>query len=1235
MTCPTCGATNRDGAAFCRNCGRLLLAACPRCRSMAEPGANFCDACGYPLSPRAWTGITNYELRITNEESARFPAPPLLRPPAPSTEPATSISDRPLDRFIPRELLAKLTAARGATAERRIVTLLFCDIQGSTALAGQLDPEEWTEIVNGAFERMVRPVYKYEGTVARLMGDGLLAFFGAPIAHEDDPRRAVLAGLEIVDGIRAYRATLPPAAADLDVRVGINTGLVVVGAVGSDLRLEYSAIGDAINLAARMEQTAAPGTVQIAEDTHRLVAGQFEVEPLGPIEVKGKAQPVPAYGVLRRGGPRRSPASLRAALVDRRMEWEALERAFDALGAGRGGIIFLTGDAGLGKTRLIDEAAERLLPMLDPPGRIYDASAVSYETNQPYGLLIRLLRQPLGLMAGDPPERARERIAAAVPAAEDQALMESLFGVALSANGHEITGEAFAAQLDACMARSWRAQAAAGPLALALDELQWLDASSADRLAALFHLTESVPILFLCALRRERRSPGWALKESAGRDLPHRLTEIALHPLNDRESRQLLAGLLGAAELPDALAGSILEKAEGNPLFLEEVVRHLVERGDLSRAEEGNWAVAPTAAITLPDSLQALLTARIDRLDDATRRTLQVASVIGRSFSRGPLAALVDDPDALDGQLVELQRMELAREVSRLPEPTYAFSHTLTQEAVYNTILLKQRRALHRRVAEVIESLRGEDLNAVAPVLAHHFIEGEAPERALHYLLMAAGDALRLHAASEAIAHYERALPLALALPDGSAALIEIATNHGRALELQSRFAEAKELYEAIEALARERSDPALELEAVIAQGKLYANVNPFYNPTLGRALMERAMALAEAADNRVAEVRIIWNLVNIDRFDINSLDRASALGERGLALARELELGEELAYLLNDLGELYGTAGRLDRAKELLDEARERWRALGNEAMLADSLTSAAVWGQIVGDFRGALAKAEEAYAITSRLDNVWGRAFSQSVRGQILGWLGEVGRAVADLSNGNNVAREAGFVGGQILSNAFLSRIYLEVGAVEQSIERARAGLDIGREQLPQFAGMCVGRLVCAQVAQGDIDAATVALADPLAHQEQQQIFMLYDISLAKIELALAWGEINEAIRLTEAAIDRSTAIGSLAWVPDLRYAGAKALIAAGRNDDAVESLTKAIAEAREMGLRGTLWRYLGALAALEDERGHHDAAKPLWAEAAAEIDFLTERIWPDGLLASFLAQPPVTIIKTMMAK
>ena len=272
MNCPTCNAANPSGARFCNNCGTRLPTGCPNCGHVNQPGSKFCNNCGFKLDAAG--------------------------APAADVSPAS-----PLDRYLPPELRAKLEAARSTRAgadERRIVTILFCDVKGSTAAASQLDPEEWAEIINGAFEHMIAPIYRYEGTVARLMGDGILAFFGAPIAHEDDPQRAALAGLEIVQGIADYcvlvqrRWGLP-----LEVRVGINTGLVLVGEVGSDMRTEYTALGDAINIAARMEQTAQPGTVQVAEDTWRLVAPLFEWQDLGTLDIKGKAEPLHTYRPLR------------------------------------------------------------------------------------------------------------------------------------------------------------------------------------------------------------------------------------------------------------------------------------------------------------------------------------------------------------------------------------------------------------------------------------------------------------------------------------------------------------------------------------------------------------------------------------------------------------------------------------------------------------------------------------------------------------------------------------------------------------------------------------------------------------------------------------------------------------------------------------------------------------------------------------------------------------------------
>jgi class 3 adenylate cyclase len=356
MICSNCQTVNPENAKFCSECGTKLVAVCPNCGHENAPGAKFCNNCGHKLS-------------------------------AGSKPPGVSQKSSGLERFIPQELAAKLDAARSSRAmegERRVVTMLFCDVKGSTKAAEQLDPEEWTEIMSGAFEYMIQPIYQFEGMVARLMGDAVLAFFGAPIAHEDDPQRAVLAGLGIVEGIKEYRKDVKLNwGIEFDVRVGINTGLVVVGAVGSDLRMEYTAMGDAINLAARMEQTAVAGTVQIAEDTFSLVAPVFDVEELGGIEVKGKSEPVQTYQVLgRKGTPGRSRGieGLESPLIGRDQEFGKMKTALEGLHRGVGGILCLIGEAGLGKSRIIRE----LKTAAEGQGSNFlwhETTSLSYETN--------------------------------------------------------------------------------------------------------------------------------------------------------------------------------------------------------------------------------------------------------------------------------------------------------------------------------------------------------------------------------------------------------------------------------------------------------------------------------------------------------------------------------------------------------------------------------------------------------------------------------------------------------------------------------------------------------------------------------------------------------------------------------------------------------------------------------------------------------------------------------------
>ncbi|HJW91524.1 MAG TPA: adenylate/guanylate cyclase domain-containing protein [Anaerolineales bacterium] len=670
--------------------------------------------------------------------------------------------------------------------ERRVVTMLFCDVSGSTAAAEQMDPEEWGEVINAAFEFMIQPVYKYEGTVARLMGDGILAFFGAPIAHEDDAQRAVLAGLDIVEGIKPYREQIQQRyGLDMDVRVGINTGLVVVGAVGSDLRMEYSALGDAINLAARMEQTAAPGTVQVAQNTYKLVKTLFDFEELGGIEVKGKHEPVEAYRVLGRkilARRARGIEGLYAEMVGREVEMSALRNVTTYLKQGVGRIVCILGEAGLGKSRLVSETYQVFRELIGEDGNWYETSSLSYETNQAYGLFQRLIRRIHGIAYNDPPSQVREKLAGLVEILPEEQraragkIFESLFGFENGNGGSSLDGELFKQELCEVMRAWWRIGFSNRPTVLVFDDMHWGDAASIELLLKLLPLTEEISLVMICAMRSERQAPAWQIKTTADDLYTHRYTELILQPLSEAESNELVDRLLAIPELPDGLRSSILEKAAGNPFFIEELVRTLIDSGvvvseerTLSGKTQRYWrATSEGAEFDLPDNLQSLLAARIDRLEDGTRGTLQAAAVIGRFFYHRVLQAIDEADNELDKRLTTLVRLDMIREAARLPELEYVFRNPLTQEAVYRTILLKRRRAFHRKVGDAMEALYPDRLEGLYGLLAHHFSLAGERAKAIDYYRKASQQAVSLFAYEDAVRNLEAAL--ALVEPRGSSA---------------------------------------------------------------------------------------------------------------------------------------------------------------------------------------------------------------------------------------------------------------------------------------------------------------------------------------------------------------------------------------------------------------------------------------------------------------------------------
>lgn len=669
---------------------------------------------------------------------------------------------------------------RGAKGERRLVTVLFGDVVNSTGLAERLDPEDWTEIMNGAFPLLTGPVERYGGTVGRLMGDGILAFFGAPIAHEDDPLRAVLAALDMIKAVHVYAAKVKNEhGLEFDIRIGINTGHVVIADVGSNTSMERTAMGDAVNVAARMQQTAEPGTVQLSSDTYKLVASTVEATSLGEVSLKGKSDPVIAYRV---NGLKANPVAQRlsksagAALVGRARELDELKMAVDQVWQGRGQVVCLIGEAGLGKSRLLDELKAYWLAH-DDPSRWEEMVGVPYDTGRAFGLFQNYARRWFGVELEDPPEVIDRKVHAKLDPlnqAPPEAIglcsiaMQRVIAAKAVDDTFGFTAQAVRKDISELMEPAFRESCRAGPTVVVIDDLQWADPVSVELVMHLLTLVDDVPILFLCAFRPERQSPAWQLKVKAETDFPHRYLEIVLKPLNDGDTSALIAAHLRVEDIPAEARDLIMRKSDGNPYFVEEIVRALVEQGAIIETEHGrHWKPgAQLSDFAIPDSLQALLVARIDRLDEEAKATLQMASVIGRSFYYRILQAISDSAIELDKDLRSLQRVELLREAGRQPELEYMFRHELARDAAYATILNRKRREFHLRVAKAIETLFADRLEGQAHRLAQHFELAGDDERAKFYYAMAGEVAQQVNANAEALAHFARAIAAARRLGD-------------------------------------------------------------------------------------------------------------------------------------------------------------------------------------------------------------------------------------------------------------------------------------------------------------------------------------------------------------------------------------------------------------------------------------------------------------------------------------
>jgi class 3 adenylate cyclase/tetratricopeptide (TPR) repeat protein len=1114
--------------------------------------------------------------------------------------------------------------------ERRVVTILFCDVKGSTAMAEKLDPEEWAGIMKRAMTFLIPPVTRHDGTVARLMGDAILAFFGAPATHENDPQRAVRAGLEIVEGIQAFRVQLKREhGLDFNVRVGINTGLVFVGAIGADRRVEYTAMGDTINLAARMEQTAQPGSVQITEQTFRLVEPWFEFEALGGIQVKGKSEPIFTYrvlGIKARPGRGRGLEGhgLSAPLVGREQELKRIESCIQHLyEREEGGVVGIIGEAGLGKSRLVAEA-KSFASSKSSSVLWLEAQTLSFGQTISYWPFQQILRGWAGISEEDDIDTSWSKLESCVRRLFGEETIDYLpylaSLLALQVRGEYaervkyLDGDAMGKQIFLTSRRFFERLARMQPTVLVFEDLHWMDESSTLLLEHLLPLVETVPLAIFGVSRPERETPAARLHELCGRHFADRYTEIRLAPLSESDSVELIDNLLDIENMPARLRELIVDRADGNPFFLEEVIRTLIDADAVLRdASSGRWhAIAQMETIHIPDTIQGVIMARVDRLDEELKQVLRVASVIGRSFLYRVLKAIAEAGQRLDDDLSELQASELIREKQHLPELEYMFKHALAQEATYESILLAKRRGLHARVAQAIEPLFAERLEEFYGLLAYHYARAEVWDKAQEYLLKAADQAGQLAGDAEALNLYEQAIAAyGRAFGDkwDPAQRASLERKMGEALSRCGDYPQALEHFRRgldylgyYLPLSRWQVRRALLRELIVQ---------------LGRRLRIRSFtSVAEAMSPSIEdEIFICRHTGYID---------AVTDSERFLLLTlRLLNLSERHGYVLGivmgsfglgvafDYLSLFRLAGSYHRSGADAAEKSQQSYAIGHAY---SGLTTHEFYS---GETAQALTYSRRSTQAFREAGDLEAMGLPVSCAAWLYGNRGELAEALAVSNELIRIGQDAGARALRCWGETVLGYVLRRQGQLREAIAHLQTALELART-IPDVVHQIIGgaELGLCYLQQGNWQAALSELETCRRVGIENRVFepsglttMLNNVAEVYL-FAVEHGEASERVsHLNNAKRACQTATKAMAKCPlhspqAMRLQGAYEWLI-GKPTTAQKWWQKSLAQAERMGLRYDLGKTHLEMGQRLGERAHLEKAEMIFAEIGAELD------------------------------
>ena len=720
---------------------------CPKCQFENREEAKFCNECGNFLAPES-------------EPSSQF----------------LSFEKKleKIQQYLPEGLTEKIINQKDKIeGERKQVTVMFCDMEGFTPLVEMIGPVEAYGIMDRVYEILIRQVHELEGTVNQMTGDGIMALFGAPIAIEDAPQRALWSAESIHREIANF-SDQNKKIGPLRMRIGINTGPVVVGTLGKDLRVEFKAVGDTVNLASRMESLAEPGTTYVTEETFRLTKDLFRFKTLGKKTVKGKKKLIPVYQVLsaredifraRLGSER----MIYSDMVGRESEFNKVALQLMKVINGEGSIVNIIGEAGIGKSRLVAEVKkhEVMKQVTHLEGR-----AISMGRNLSFHPFIDLLKQWTHIRKDDDDLRAFGKLEAAVrllcseDVTEIVPFLATLMGMKLSGRGAQrvkgIEGEALEKLIRKNVRMLFTRAAEMTPLVVIMEDLHWADTSSIELLESLFRLAETQRILFINVFRPEFQETGERIIKTIGEKFSEYYVEIVLEPLNVKNGEALITNMLNVSRGHHAIIGQIVQRASGNPFFIEEVVRSFIDEGVVVMRNGKFEVTEKIETIAIPNTIHDVLMARIDRLEEKTRNLVKVASVIGRNFFYRILSEAASTVKDIDARLSYLKDSQLIRERRRMEELEYLFKHALAQEATYESILPRKRKELHLKVADSIEKVFGEKLHEFYGMLAYHYSKAEHLDKAEEALIKAGEEALKSSASNEALNYYQEALALYL-----------------------------------------------------------------------------------------------------------------------------------------------------------------------------------------------------------------------------------------------------------------------------------------------------------------------------------------------------------------------------------------------------------------------------------------------------------------------------------------